>query len=139
MNPPATGTIRTRGTGGNIDEPRETRWTHSMAIRKQTTASPEKIPIRTARNMNNWSSRNERMRLLQDLQVAHRFRMDGRELWGIGSGLVSGGSGGSLGKLISSYPPGCARLATARSQRLAALRIDLRPRLPAQRPKTWRA
>src|ERR1700746_595019 len=111
MSPPTTGTIRTRGTGGNIDKPRETKWTHSITIRKQTTASPEKIPIRTARNMNNWSSRNERMRLLQDLQVAHRFRMDGRELWGIGSGLVSGGSGGRLGRLISRYAPRRARLA----------------------------
>src|SRR5579864_60899 len=139
MSPPPTGTIRTRGTGGNMDEPRETRCTHSIAIRKQTTASPEKIPIRTARNINNWSSRSERMRLLQDLQVAHRFRMDGRELWEIGSGWVSGGSGGRLVKLISSHQPGYARSATERSQRLAALRTDLCPRPLSQRPKTWRA
>src|SRR4029077_5728371 len=88
-----------------MDEPRETRCTHSIAIRKHTTAKPEKIPIKTARNINNWSSRNKRMRLLQDLQVAHRLRMDGRELWGIGSGWVSGGSGGRLVKLISRFPP----------------------------------
>src|ERR1700746_1182118 len=111
MSPPTTGTIRTRGTGGDMDEPRVTKCTHSIAIRKQTTASPEKTPIKTARNINNWSSRNERMRLLQDLQVAHRLPMDGRELSGIGSGLVSGGSGGRLGRLISRYAPRRARLA----------------------------
>src|SRR6202040_3770154 len=128
--------MRTRGTGGNIDEPRETRRTHSIAIRKQTTARPEKIPIRTARNKNSWSSRNAKMRLLQDRQVAQRFRTERLELWEIGSGFVSGVAGGEVVKLIGSYHSGCGRSTKGHNRCLAVLHIAQRPRPPSQKPTT---
>src|SRR4029077_8557267 len=80
--------------GGDIDEPSSNKCTHSIAMRKQTTPRPEKIPISTARMRKSWSSRRAKIRLVQDRQVAQRLRIEfvwgGDEGGGAAPELVAG-------------------------------------------------
>src|SRR4029077_20047110 len=78
------------------------------------------------------------MRLLQDRQVAQRFRTERLELWEIGSGFVSGAADGEVVKLIGSYHPGCGRAAIVHNQLPVAPRKVWKQHPPSQKLTTWR-
>src|ERR1700693_244135 len=71
-NPASVGAKITRGNVGEIDEPSSSICVHSIAIRKQTTARPESIPIKTARNKKNRSSRMVKTRFVQLSHIARK-------------------------------------------------------------------
>src|ERR1700685_3595472 len=71
-NPASVGAKITRGNEGEIDEPSSSIWVHSIAMRKQTTAKPERIPIKTARNKKNRSSRMVKTRFVQTSHIVRK-------------------------------------------------------------------
>src|SRR5580704_19177530 len=124
-NPASVGAKITRGNEGEIDEPSSSIWVHSIAMRKQTTARPERTPISTARNKKKRSSRIVKTRFVQ---LSHIARIPDLEVEFSGS-LAAGGISPDEDKAVGSVTVpkllGCVLRARVRDQRLPVLR---RPR-----------
>src|ERR1700720_1210308 len=121
-NPASVGARITRGNEGEIDEPSSSIWVHSIAMRKQTTARPERTPISTARNKKKRSSRIVKMRFVQICQAA---RKPGLELGTDGSFPKGGTAPGEVttgGSLTVPKLDGCVLRARERDPRLQVLR-----------------
>src|ERR1700722_3708396 len=139
-NPASVGAKITRGNVGEIDEPSSSIWVHSIAMRKQTTAKPERIPIKTARNKKKRSSRMVKTRFVQ---LSHIARIPDVEVEFADSFAVDGITPGEVAAVGSVTVPkllGCVPRARARDQRLPVLRrpppkhFPFRTRDPSLRP-----
>src|ERR1700693_1224424 len=97
-NPASVGAKITRGNEGEIDEPSSSICVHSIAMRKQTTARPEKTPISTARNRKNRSSRMVKTRFVQTSHRARKPELD----FEIGGAADKGGAVPGESTLIDS-------------------------------------
>src|ERR1700685_153687 len=89
--PPRVGARTTRRVEGVSEEPSSSIWVHSIAMRKQTTARPDRMPISTARKRKNWSSRMVKMRCVQ---TCHRARKPERKFGFDGMADVGGAGSG---------------------------------------------
>src|SRR5271156_1263489 len=121
-NPASVGAKITRGNEGEIDEPSSSIWVHSIAMRKQTTARPERTPISTARNKKNRSSRIVKMRFVQLSHIARKPALElGTDASFAKAGTAPGGVT-TVGSLTVSKPDGCVLRARERDPRLQVLR-----------------
>src|ERR1700722_19558412 len=124
------GASTTRGNDGTSDDPSSSICVHSIASRKQTTASPLKIPISTASSR---KKRSSRIVKTSCVQLSQRERTGGGAGVGSEAGSVTGTAGaapsGDSGigvvcvSLNDSPCSGCAPAAIARDHHLAARRI----------------
>src|SRR5580704_496227 len=122
-NPASVGAKITRGNEGEIDEPSSSIWVHSIAMRKQTTARPERTPISTARNKKKRSSRIVKMRFVQ---ICHAARKPGCLELGTDGSFAKGGpapgEATTVGSLTVPKLDGCVLRARERAPHLPVLR-----------------
>src|ERR1700722_4943878 len=139
-NPASVGAKITRGNVGEIDEPSSSIWVHSIAMRKQTTAKPERIPIKTARNKKKRSSRMGKTRFVP---LSHIARIPDWEVEFTDSSAAGGivpGEVTAVGSVTVPKLPGCGRRARGLDPRLPVLRtpplrhFPFRTRDPLFRP-----
>src|SRR5271170_8084342 len=128
--PPTVGARTTRRVEGVSEEPSSSICVHSIAMRKQTTAKPDRMPISTARKRKNWSSRMVKMRCVQ---VSHRARKPEAE-FGFEGAADNGGEGAAeatpMGSVTGLGLRVCAPKARARDRHLAGFRRRQRRHFP---------
>src|ERR1700735_611951 len=121
--PPRVGARTTRKVEGASEDPSSSICVHSIAMRKQTTARPDKMPISTARKRKNWSSRMVKMRCVQACRRARKpektLGFDGAS----GDAVAGPGDATPIGSFTGLELRGYALKATERDLRFAACRM----------------
>src|ERR1700722_3742608 len=124
-NPASVGAKITRGNVGDREDPSSSIWVHSIAMRKQTTARPERIPIKTARNKKNRSSRMVKTRFVQTSHIVRKPDWEVEFADSFVTGGILPGEVTGAGSVTVPELPDCGLKARARDPRLRVLHTPL--------------
>src|SRR5579863_10541250 len=129
-NPASVGAKITRGNEGESDDPSSSICVHSIAMRKQTTAKPESIPIKTARNKKKRSSRMVKTRFVQTSHIARKPDWEVEFADSPAAGGTTPGEVTAVGSVTVPQLLGCVLRARVRDRRLPVLRRTLPKHFP---------